>query len=112
MLRLSADMRGCTALTDINDEARETASRIERDNPRWIVIFGAYSGQFFCLPRFCVPPRTFVVARYPGAIPPRMRQIEEFFLLARKTKDNMADSRHARYRCDVDEDSRAARGDL
>ncbi len=54
----------------------ETARELERDNPEWIVIFGVYTKQFVAFPRFPAPPHTIVVARYPGALPTRMREVE------------------------------------
>jgi hypothetical protein len=59
-----------------DDEAREQARRIEREHPRWIVIFGAFTKQFICFPRFPATPGTVVVASYPGALPARMKYAE------------------------------------
>ena len=59
-----------------DDEARELAQRIEREYPRWIVMFGAFTKQFICFPRFPVAPGTVVVASYPGALPARMKYAE------------------------------------
>jgi hypothetical protein len=41
-----------------HDEARARAQESERDNPLWIVVFGVYTQEFICLPRFRVPPCT------------------------------------------------------
>src|SRR2546426_2321618 len=38
-----------------------------RSHPRWIVIFGTFTKEFFCLPRFAAPPGLTVVAIYPRA---------------------------------------------
>ena len=59
-----------------DDEARELARRIEREHPRWIVMFGAFTKQFICFPRFAAAPGTVVVASYPGALPARMKYAE------------------------------------
>lgn len=59
-----------------DDEARELARRIEREHPRWIVMFGAFTRQFICFPRFAAAPGTLVVASYPGALPARMKYAE------------------------------------
>jgi len=59
-----------------DDEARELARRIEREHPRWIVMFGAFTKQFICFPRFPAAPGTVVVACYPGALPARMKYAE------------------------------------
>lgn len=59
-----------------DDAARELAQRIEREYPRWIVVFGAFTKQFICFPRFEAAPGTVVVASYPGALPARMKYAE------------------------------------
>jgi hypothetical protein len=59
-----------------DDDARELARRIEREHPRWIVMFGAFTKQFICFPRFPAEPGTVVVASYPGALPARMKYAE------------------------------------
>lgn len=59
-----------------DDAARKAAERTERENPGWIVMFGSFSRQFVCFPRFPAPTGTMITALYPDAIPPRMRMIE------------------------------------
>jgi hypothetical protein len=56
--------------------SREIARRLEADNPLWIVVFGTYSKEFVCFPRFTVPGKAIVAARDPGALSSRMRRIE------------------------------------
>jgi hypothetical protein len=62
----------------VSDESasREIARRLEADNPLWIVVFGIYSKEFVCFPRFTVPGGAIVVAQYPGEVQLRMRHIE------------------------------------
>ena len=67
--------RGPAGVPD-DDAAREAAARTERENPGWIVMFGSFTRQFVCFPRFPAPTGTIVTALYPDAIPPRMRMIE------------------------------------
>ncbi len=62
------------ALAD--DVAREAAERTERENPGWIVLFGVFTKEFVCFPRFTAPAGTIVTALYPDAILSRMRMIE------------------------------------
>jgi hypothetical protein len=70
-------VNGCTEMPGINeDEARAIAERLETENPRWIVIFGVFTGQFVGFPRFEAPPGTMVIALYPDAILARMRDAE------------------------------------
>ena len=59
-----------------DDVSREAAERTERENPRWIVVFGVFTKEFVCFPRFPAPTGTIITALYPDAIPPRMRKIE------------------------------------
>jgi hypothetical protein len=59
-----------------DDASREVAARTEREHPGWIVVFGIYTRQFVCFPRFPAPEGTMVVALYPDALPARLRKIE------------------------------------
>ena len=59
-----------------DDAFREIAQQTERENPQWIVMFGAFTKQFVCFPKFPVPPGTILVAQYPRALPARMRAVE------------------------------------
>jgi len=69
-----------------DDVSREAAARTERDNPGWIVVFGVFTREFVCFPRFSASAGTIITALYPDAIPPRMRIIERA-LQARLPKD-------------------------
>lgn len=76
-------------LAGFNDDvSREAAERTERENPGWIVLFGTYTKQFVCFPRFQAPTGTIITALYPDAIPPRMRRIERS-LRVRLPKDEI-----------------------
>ena len=57
-------------------EMKRVAERLEEDHPRWIVLFDDYSREFVAFPRFAAPWGTVVAARYPGALPVRMRAAE------------------------------------
>jgi len=59
-----------------DDVPQAVAEQTERENPAWIVIWGTFTKQFVCFPRFDAPPGTVLVARYPGALPSRMRKVE------------------------------------
>ncbi len=75
-------------MPDIDDDCHAIAKQIERENPGWIVIFGVFTRQFVCIPRFPAPPGTMVVAQYPDAVSPRMREVER--LLPPETKKGEA----------------------
>ena len=59
-----------------DDVCREIAKELEQQHPRWIVIFGTFTREFFCLPRFSAPPGLKVVAVYPRAAADRMSSVE------------------------------------
>jgi len=59
-----------------DDACREIAKELEQQHPRWIVIFGTFTREFFCLPRFAAPPGLKVVAVYPIAAAERMSSVE------------------------------------
>jgi hypothetical protein len=69
----ATEERAVPAVADM----RLLAQRLERENPSWIVLYGAYSKEFVAFPRFTVPRGTIVVTRQPGALPARLRQIEQ-----------------------------------
>jgi len=58
-------------------EMRRIAKQLESDNPLWIVMFGVYSREFVAFARFDAPIGAIVTARYPGALPSRMREVEK-----------------------------------
>ena len=74
------------AATSPEEVSRAAAERTERENPGWIVVFGSFTKEFVCFPRFPAPAGTIITALYPDAIPPRMRMIERT-LRARLPKD-------------------------
>jgi hypothetical protein len=72
------------------DAARAEARRLEAENPLWIVIFGVYSGEFACLPRFGLDGGSIVAAKNPGSLPPRMRGVEHSVLTPPVTPNSLA----------------------
>ena len=56
---------------------RSEAARIEQANPLWIVVFGVYSQQFICFPRFDAPAGTVLITRNPSTLPQRMSKMEQ-----------------------------------
>lgn len=58
------------------ESARDEARRLETENPLWIVVYGVCTKEYVCFPRFTVPGGAIVAARYPGALLPRMRRVE------------------------------------
>lgn len=69
----------------ISEEAgRGIASRLEAEHPLWIVVFGVYTQQFVCFPKFQGPAGTMLTATYPEALPGRMRRAEQAVCNARR----------------------------
>jgi hypothetical protein len=62
-----------------DDACREIAKVLEQQHPRWIVIFGTFTREFFCLPLFAAPPGLKVVAVYPKAAGDRMSSVERLY---------------------------------
>ena len=62
-----------------DDACREIAEELEQQHPRWIVIFGTFTREFICLPRFAAPPGLTVVAVYPKASADRMSRVERLY---------------------------------
>jgi hypothetical protein len=59
-----------------DDQEHQTATRIERENPRWLVMWGVYSRLFWAFPRFNAPPGMIIAAPDPGELLSRMHRIE------------------------------------
>lgn len=59
-----------------NDANCETAKDIERQLPKWMVVWGIYSRQFVAFPLFAAPAGTIVTGSYPPAVINRMQEIE------------------------------------
>jgi hypothetical protein len=58
-------------------DKRELAARIEQVFPRWLVMWGAYSRQFWAYPRFRVPRGTIAHAASPDDLAGMMRAIQQ-----------------------------------
>lgn len=50
----------------------QTAEQIERDHPRWMVIYGFHSREYVAFPLFSAPPGTILAAHYAPALIERM----------------------------------------
>jgi hypothetical protein len=76
-----------------DDACREIAEKLEQQHPRWIVIFGTFTREFICLPRFVVPPGSKVVAIYPEAAADRMSRMERLYRIREGLSDRGAEER-------------------
>jgi hypothetical protein len=62
-----------------DDAAREIAGQLEGEHPWWIVVFGTYTKEFVCFPRFRAPRGFRIVAMYPKAAAERMSEVERLY---------------------------------
>jgi hypothetical protein len=67
-----------------DDTGHAIAGRIEREHPRWIVMFGNFSGQFVAFPRFDTPVPLRIENRSPRELTGQMEQAENQFLGGRR----------------------------
>jgi hypothetical protein len=60
-----------------DDDANwETAKRLARDFPDWLVVWGVYTRQYVAFPLFDAPRGTILAARDPSALAARLQQAE------------------------------------
>jgi hypothetical protein len=67
---------GVTSPADNSAQAREIAAQIERDFPQWLVMWGAYSREFWAFARFELPQGVIVHAADPDQLVMYMRDSE------------------------------------
>lgn len=63
-------------------DQRELAMRIERAFPRWLVMWGVYSRQFWAYPCFRAPRGTIAHAAKPDDLAGMMRAIQQSAAMA------------------------------
>jgi hypothetical protein len=76
-----------------DDAARQIANRLEAVHPLWMVVFGVYTQQFVCFPKFEAPTGTVLIATYHHALPDRMRRAEQSICHSRPETVNSASPR-------------------
>ena len=62
-----------------DDAGRGIAKELEQQHPFWIVIFGMFTREFVCLPRFATSPGLKVVAIHPKAAADQMSKVERLY---------------------------------
>ena len=55
------------------------AGRIERERPRWMVVFGGYSGQFVAFPLFDTPSPLRIETRHASQLVNHIERTEDYF---------------------------------
>jgi hypothetical protein len=82
------------AKSEIDEEAaREIASRLEAEHPMWIVVFGVYTLQFVCFPKFKAPRGTTLAEAFPDVLRDQMRRAEQATCKARPKSVNLPRNR-------------------
>jgi hypothetical protein len=61
------------------EDHREQAERLDRDNPRWMVVWGTFSHEFVAFPLFHVPPGTVLCCQSGPEMERRIRQAEQIY---------------------------------
>jgi hypothetical protein len=61
---------------DDDHEQHRQVTRLGAVFPRWLIMWGAYSRQFWAYPRFDAPRGTIAHAADPGDLAAKMRAIE------------------------------------
>ncbi len=82
---MGTDMAGCEVRSQhgqpaaAEEDHREQAARLDRDNPQWLVVWGIFSHEFVAFPLFRVPQGTVLCSRSGPELVRRMRQAEEIY---------------------------------
>jgi hypothetical protein len=59
---------------------RDTADGLQRDHPRWLVLYGTYTRQYVAFPLFSAPRGTILSNAQPGALARQIQKAEARFL--------------------------------
>jgi hypothetical protein len=62
-----------------DEDHSEQAARLDRDNPRWMIVWGTFSHEFVAFPLFDVPSGTVLCCRSGPEMERRMRQVEQIY---------------------------------
>jgi hypothetical protein len=61
------------------EDHQEQAAKLDRDNPRWLVIWGTFSHEYVAFPIFRVPAGTVLHSVSAPELVRRMRQTEQIY---------------------------------
>ncbi len=61
------------------EDRREQAAKLDRENPRWLVVWGIFSLEFVAFPLFDVPDGIVLCSRSAPELLRRMRQTEKIY---------------------------------
>jgi hypothetical protein len=61
-------------------QRRRTAEELQRDHPRWLVVYGIYTQQYVAFPLFDAPPGTVLSTADPGELVRQIQKIEARFV--------------------------------
>jgi hypothetical protein len=60
-----------------NGKARDVAGRLMAALPAWLVLWGAYTREFWAFPCFAAPPGTVLHDTDPSVLAGRMKQVQQ-----------------------------------
>jgi len=64
-------------MTAPSDETRRTtARRLQNEHPRWLIIWGLHSREYWAFPSLPVPPGTYLHAPHPVLLEEAIREVE------------------------------------
>ncbi len=63
---------------DEHEAGRQTAQQIQRDHPRWMVVYGAYTREYVAFPLFPAPAGTILASHYPPALIEHIRATDHY----------------------------------
>ncbi len=63
---------------DEHEAGRQTAREIQRDHPRWMVVYGAYTREYVAFPLFPAPAGTILASHYPPALIEHIRATDHY----------------------------------
>jgi hypothetical protein len=65
---------------DEEDQRRANADELQRDHPRWFVLYGTYTQQYVAFPLFAAPPGTVLSHTQPGELVRQLQKAEARFV--------------------------------
>ncbi len=66
-------------LARAEEDQREQAARLDRDNPQWLIVWGTFSHEFVAFPLFRVPAGIVLCCHSGTELVRRMRQAEKIY---------------------------------
>lgn len=72
----ATELRESNMTAEHHDDATDTATRLQEQNPGWLILFGSWTRQYIAFPLFPAPYGSYVAARDPRELARGMRLVE------------------------------------